>query len=536
MRLGNFFAKTNVGDPQDFIFVPKAMLYDNTLTPMQKLVFIHLYLNENEEHSISSLARTLGKSNYGIRTAIKALAEKFCVALELLSGSKEKEQEKEKKKSMTKRKKEKEEEKETVYTVDVKKEKEKEKEKEKIKEEERRYIGTQNFKKDEVSACAFAYSRENSFQLDSVGYGISQVDDTVWEQSYEDLHQSSDEQNECYVLANQKVYNSRGYKIESFDITPTPNVCLSEALLPPKEKEKPTKEKEIEETKMSESLGEIKNTPEINARGVKIENNSEGATEILPKQKNELKSDYSNVLEWVDNLDYESKPLEFWKNIMEREVDFDEYKYFLKPYKPKDLVLTPKEIDELVEQVEYTFTCDGYVIKRPTAQLRKVILEMLEYTNPAHIFFIAHDVAWSFICADKYEGWNYESMVKDFNYITSMTTIASDKYYGKHCDYVHCPRKQVPDEYNSIEWAIARHYREDMQTQVQMIMNRSEFDNYFTCIKDYVRDLTRYKRDLYHKDEVFKLYYEYSLAKFNECITPKYQAIRDKKKERGEIH
>ena len=527
MRLGNFFAKTNVGDPQDFVFVPKAMLYDRTLTPMQKLVFIHLYLNENEEHSISSLARTLGKSNYGIRTAIKALADKFCVALELLSGGKEKE----KKKSLTKRKKEKEEEEETVYTVDVKEEEEKEEkeEEENKEEEERRYIGTPSFAKAEADACAFAYSRENSLSCHSECYSASQVSDSLWERSYEYLHQSSDEQNECYVLANQKVYNSNGYGIESFEVTPTPDAYPPEASLPPKEKE-------IEETKMNESLGKTKNAPEINAKGAKIENNSEGATEILPEQKNELKSDYSNVLEWVDNLDYESKPLEFWTNIMEREVDFDEYKYFLKPYKPKDLVLTPKQIDELVEQVEYTFTCDGYVIKRPTAQLRKVVLEMLKYTNPAHIFFIAHDIAWSFICADKYEGWNYESMVKDFNYITSLTTIASDRYYGKHCDYVHCPRKQVPDEYDSIEWAIARHYREDMQTQVQMIMNRSEFDNYFTCIKDYVRDLTRYKRDLYHKDEVFRLYYEYSLAKFNEHITPKYQKVRDEKKARGEIH
>ncbi|MEI4850566.1 hypothetical protein Q8G46_28315, partial [Klebsiella pneumoniae] len=60
------------------------------------------------------------------------------------------------------------------------------------------------------------------------------------------------------------------------------------------------------------------NVAESNKMPPKIENNSEGAISVLPEQKNALKNDFSNVLDYVNNLDYDSKPLDFWTNITER--------------------------------------------------------------------------------------------------------------------------------------------------------------------------------------------------------------------------
>lgn len=332
---------------------------------------------------------------------------------------------------------------------------------------------------------------------------------------HEEVHLYKEEEEEDSV-ARTAIYNSLAEPIDSFDIAP----C---------EEPHESREEKNQEEKGAEVKNE--NATKSNEMPPKIKNNSEGAISVLPEQKNTLKNDYSNVLEYVDNLDYDSKPLDFWTDITERDLRFDEYQYFLKPYKPKDLEITPQLLDDLIEQVEYCFTFDGFVTKRPRAELRAVIVEMLKHTNPAHIYIMAHDRGFSFPKSDRYLEWRYEDIAKDYNYVEGMRKILQGAYFNSPCDYVPLPMQM--DEEG--DW-----YNEDtLVAQLiafyKLICKNRWDGKHLTDVVSFCSQFTRDKMPLYNKNESLKLHYEYALALFNKKIAPKLQAHRDSLVARGEV-
>lgn len=485
-------------DSGDFILVPKALLNDTTITASAKIVLMHLLTSAEQEHSYKSIAQTLGLSVYGVRKMIQQLIDTSSIKLEFCESTTILQKEKKEKSLIKKEKREKE-------CVRYLKEEE---------EEEEESVGgcaTRMLADSERSSLVdFSYSKS------IVSY--SSVDSARASNANDcDLENQpfSAESNELFYQARTAIYNSLAEPIECFDITPSESY--------ESEEENPQEEKGAEVKN--------ENATESNAMPPKIENNSEGAISTLPNQKNELKSDFSNVLEFIDKLDYDSKPLDFWTSITARILSHEDYQYFLKPYKPKDLEITPQLLDDLVEQVEYCFTFDGLVTKRPRAELRAIIIEMLKITNPAHIYIMAHDRGFSFPKSDRYLEWRYEDIAKDYNYIDGMRKILQGAYYDEPCGYIPLPMQMDEDA----DW-----YSEDtlfaqLIAFYKLICKNRWDGKYLTDVVSFCSQFTRDKMPLYNKNESTKLHYEYALAVFNKKIAPKLQAHRDSLVAKGEV-
>ena len=486
-------------DAGDFILVPKGLLNDSTITASAKIVLMYLLTSTEQEHTYKSIAQALDLSVYGVRKMIQQLIDTCSIKLDFCNSATFLQKEKKEKSLIKKEKREKEE-----YRIQY------------LEEEEEESVGgcatPPLLVSESNSLVDFSYSKgilvSNSC---NVGARATNLNDCDLENP-----PFCAETIENFYQARTAIFNSFGEPNDSFDITPSEELYESE-------EEKNQEEKGVEMKN--------ENATKTNAMPPKIENNREGAISVLPEQKNTLKNDYSNVLDYVDSLDYDSKPLDFWTNITERTLNHEDYQYFLKPYKPKKLEIAPQMLDDLVEQVEYCFTFDGLVTKRPRAELRAVIVEMLKHTSPAHIYIMAHDRGFSFPHSDRYLEWRYEDAAKDYNYVEGMKKILQGAYYGSPCDYIPLPMQQSEDG----DWFSEDSLVAQLVAFYKLICKNRWDGKHLTDVVSFCSQFTRSKMPLYDKNESLKLHYEYALAIFNKKVAPKLQAHRDSLVARGEV-